>query len=170
MYNPDNEGDLRPAPVRGQQNGKQEMSIAKLSHIISLFGGKELSEAERKDLFEETLLMTLAHATASDSNINPIEVDSVIRIVEGETGNSVSAADVRVAAKSDIYETASLDQYLDRASRSLEAVDRVRILEYLGQVIKSDVRISVLEVDFFNRVAAALKVTPADLVGLREAS
>ena len=50
--------------------------------------------------------------------------------------------------------------------KQLKTEDRITIAQTLGEVIKSDCDISVLEIDFFNRVADSLQITPAELVGL----
>jgi len=42
----------------------------------------------------------------------------------------------------------------------------VKIVQTLAEVIRSDTEVSVLEVDFFNKIADALRATPAELVGL----
>jgi len=144
------------------------MSIARLSNVLKFFGGGEPSEEERQELFKEALLMTLSRASESDSNIDPVEVVSVIEIMHRETGDTVSEADVRVAANSELYETAPLDQHLARLSQNLRTAERVRILKALGEVIISDVRISPREVDFCNWIAKAFAVTPADLLGLSQ--
>ena len=39
-------------------------------------------------------------------------------------------------------------------------------MQALAEVINSDSKVSVLEVDFFNRVADALRISPAELAGL----
>jgi hypothetical protein len=49
------------------------MSIVKLAGIKKLFGGSALTRAEQKQLAKEVLLMTLARATASDSNIKSVD-------------------------------------------------------------------------------------------------
>ena len=40
------------------------------------------------------------------------------------------------------------------------------IIQTLAEVIRSDTEVSVLEIDFFNSVAEALKATHAELIGL----
>lgn len=144
------------------------MSLANLSNILKIFGGKEPNESERQQLFKEALMMTLSRASSSDTDTNPVEVETVRDIVERETGESLSAADVRVAAHSELYESAPLDQYLGRVTKKLLPEERARILVCLAEVIKSDVRVSPREVAFFNWVAKALHVTPAEIVGLHE--
>ena len=47
--------------------------------------------------------------------------------------------------------------------RNLKVEDKINIVRALADVIKSDTQISVLEIDFFNRVADALRITPAEL-------
>jgi uncharacterized tellurite resistance protein B-like protein len=143
------------------------MNTAKLANVLKFFGGGVPTDEERKEIFKEALLMTLSRATSADTNIDPVEVASVIQIMHRETGETISEADVRVAAASELYETAPLDQYLVRMSQNLGSKDRARILKCLGEVVVSDVRISPREVEFFNWIAKALAVTPADLVDLR---
>jgi uncharacterized tellurite resistance protein B-like protein len=142
------------------------MDISKLSNILKIVRGSEPSEEERQSLYKETLLMTLSRASTADANISPVEVETVQAIVKRVTGEDVSAADVRIAAASELYETGRLDHYLSHAARQLASEQRVEICEALAEVIRSDVKVTTREVEFFNTVASALKVTPAELVGL----
>ncbi len=142
------------------------MSIADLSNVLSIFGGSEPDPEKQKELFKEVLLMTLARASSSDSNIQQIEVESIQGILQKETGEEFSVADIRKAARSDLYETVPLRKYLSSASRKLQSEDRVTVIQTLAEVIRSDTEVSVLEIDFFNSVAEALKATPAELIGL----
>ena len=142
------------------------MSIADLSTVLSIFRGSEPDPEAQKELFKEVLLMTLARASSSDSNIHEIEVESIQGILQRETGDEFSIADVRKAARSDLYEKVPLPKYLSSASRKLTSEDKVRVIRTLAEVIKSDTQVSVLEIDFFNSVADALKATPAELIGL----
>ena len=142
------------------------MGIADLSNVLSIFGGTEPDPEKQKDLFKEVLLMTLARASSSDSSIQQIEVESIQGIVKRETGDDISVADVRKAARSDLYEDVPLAKYLASASRKLASQDRVKVIRTLAEVIRSDTEVSVLEVDFFNRIAEALKATPAKLMGI----
>ena len=142
------------------------MSIDNLSHVLKLFGGADLSSEEQNQLFREVLLMTLSRASSSDANTHPVEVESVVKIVKTATGEDVSAADVRVAAASELYESASLEKYLSSCGRKLNASSRVVTVEALAEVIKSDTQVTSREIAFFNMVADALAVTPAELAGL----
>ncbi len=142
------------------------MSIADLSTVLAIFGGSEPDPEKQKELFKEVLLMTLARASSSDSNIQQIEVESIQGILQKETGEEFSVADIRKAARSDLYETVPLRKYLSSSSRKLKSEDRVTVIQTLAEVIRSDTEVSVLEIDFFNSVAEALKATPSELIGL----
>jgi len=142
------------------------MSIADLSNVLKIFSETELDTEHQKELFTEALLMTLARASSSDANIHAVEVESIQQIMQRETGAEVSSQDVRKAARTELYESTPLRKYLSSVRRQLSPTDRVRIVSLLADVIKSDTEISVLEVDFFNMVAEALRTTPAELTGL----
>lgn len=142
------------------------MGIADLSNVLSIFGGGEPDPDKQKELFKEVLLMTLARASSSDTSIAHVEVESIQGILKRETGDEFSVADVRKAARSDLYEEVPLGKYLASAARKLASDDRVRIVQTLAEVIRSDTEISVLEVDFFNSVAESLRATPAELMGI----
>ena len=142
------------------------MGIADLSNVLSIFRGSEPDPEAQKELFKEVLLMTLARASSSDASIQQIEVESIQGILKRETGDEISVADVRKAARSDLYEDVPLGKYLSSASKKLSSEDRVKIVQTLAEVIRSDTEVSVLEVDFFNSIANALKATPAELMGI----
>ena len=142
------------------------MAIFNLDSVLKVFGGTEPTEAELAELHKEVMLMTLARATSADTNIKDIEVEQVRDVLKRRTGEDVSAADVRVAAQSAIFESAPLDRYLNTSAKKLSWQDRISIAEALAEIIKSDGRISDLEIGFFNDVAGALQLTPAQLMGL----
>jgi uncharacterized tellurite resistance protein B-like protein len=146
------------------------MNTGSLSNVLKFFGGGTPTAEEKEALFKEVALLTLARATASDTNIKAIEVDETRAIIQRLTRETVTAPDVRKAANSKIYETASLDKYLAKAGRQLDANHRVEIVEALAEVILCDKRVSSAEVDFFNMVAGAFALTPATLAGLIEST
>ena len=53
------------------------MSFFSMTGISKLFGGASLTEEERANLVKEVMLMTLARAAASDTNIKSVEIDKV---------------------------------------------------------------------------------------------
>lgn len=146
------------------------MAIADLKNVLNIFGQSAPDDEQEAALFNEVLLMTLARASSSDANIDPVEISTIKKIVQRETGEEVTDADVRRAARTELYEEATLRKYLRSVRRQLKASHRVKIVHALGEVIKSDTSINVLEVDFFNRVADSLRVTPAELMGLSAGS
>lgn len=110
--------------------------------------------------------MTLARAADADINIQHVEVDRIREILKQHTGEEFSAGDIRVAARDELYAEATLRKYLGSVRSKLKNEHRVETVHALADVFRSDQAVSVLEVDFFNRVASALEVTPAELAGL----
>ena len=144
------------------------MGIESFSHIIEFFSGgdKQCDAAQKRSLVEEVLLLTLSRATNADSNINPVEVETVRDIFRETVGTEVSVKDVRVAAISDLYKEATLERYLSKVTGKIEAADRQLIVKSLARVIKVDGKISPFEVEFFNGVVKAFGLTPAQTTGL----
>lgn len=142
------------------------MAIADLSNVLRIFRGSDLDPNTQKELYKEVLLMVLARASSSDANIHEVEIETIQNIVSQETGEALKTQDVRKAARTELYESVPLSKYLSSASRDLDDADRVRVIQLLADVIKSDTEVSVLEIDFFNMVASALRVTPAEVAGL----
>jgi len=139
------------------------MAIAKLSSVLEIFRGSSTSEEKQKELYREVLLMTLAQASRSDANIHPVEIEMIQLIMQRDTGQELTEADIRKAARPEWYQSVKLRKYLRSVQRRLKVEDKIKIVRALADVIKSDTQISVLEIDFFNRVADALRITPAEL-------
>jgi len=146
------------------------MSISSLSHILEFFrfGDKELSAEDKKLLVEEVLLMTLARATSTDHNIDPVEVEVAQGVIKEATGSDVSAQDIRIAAISDLYKEATIEKYLSKISSKIDLADRQLVVNSLAQLIRVDGKVSPFEIDFFNNVVDALGLTPAQMAGLEE--
>ena len=62
------------------------MTIADLDTVLKISSGADISEEEQRALFAEVLLMVIARASNSDSNIQQIEVQSILDIVARESG------------------------------------------------------------------------------------
>ena len=142
------------------------MAIADLSNVLKIFGGSDVSDEERVELRKEVMLMTLARAADADINIQSVEVDRIREILKEKTGEDFSAADVRVAARADLYAEANLRKYLSTVRKKLNPQDRSDVVQALAEVFRSDSNVSVLEIDFFNRTVEALNATPAQIAGL----
>ena len=142
------------------------MAIADLKNVLKLFSGSEMSAEHENDLFKEVLLMTLARAADADINIQKVEVDRIQKILKDHTGEDFSTADIRVAARADLYAEATLVKYLGSVYKKMSDAHRAETIQALADVFRSDSSVSVLEVDFFDNVAEALRVRPSQIAGL----
>ena len=142
------------------------MAIADLKNVLKIFGGSDVNDDEKGDLFKEVLLMTLARAANADINIQTVEVDRIAEILKEHTGQDFSSVDIRVAAREELYAEATLRKYLASVRRKLTQSERADTMLALADVFRIDKSVSVLEVEFYNRVAEALQVSAADLAGL----
>jgi len=142
------------------------MAIADLAGVLKIFGGGDVSEDEQNELFKEVLLMTLARAADADINIQHAEVDRIREILKEHTGEEFSQADIRLAARDDLYAESTLVKYLTSVRGKLTDKHRVETVQALADVFRSDLAVNALEVDFFNSVATALQLSPAELAGL----
>lgn len=142
------------------------MAIADLKSVLNIFAGSDVGEDGQGELFKEVLLMTLARAADADINIQTVEVERIQEILKEHTGEEFSSGDIRVAARAELYAEATLRKYLASVRSKMATADRVHTINALADVFRSDCVVSVLEVDFFNRVAEALQATPAEIAGL----
>ena len=142
------------------------MAIADLKSVLKIFSGADIGEEGQSELFKEVLLMTLARAADADINIQKVEVERIQVILKEHTGVDFSSGDIRVAARAELYAEATLRKYLASVRDKMADGDRGHTIRALADVFRSDKVVSVLEIDFFNRVAEALQVTPAEIAGL----
>lgn len=142
------------------------MDYTDLSRIALLFGGEGIEPQERQNLVKEVLLMTLSRASSADSNVRPVEINVIQNILKESTGEDFSESQIRMAAHSELYESAPLEAYLSRVAHTLNEEDRHLIAKSLEHVIRSDLHITYKEVEFYNLVVDALKITPATAIGL----
>ncbi len=142
------------------------MSLINFESVSRLFRNSD-SDADRKQLLKEVLLMVLARATSADTHVDPVEISTAQKILAEVTGEDISASDIQTAAQSAIFERQSLDRYLAQATRRLNDGDRILILKSLIAVIKTDDYVREFEIDYFDRIANALKATPSEIAGLR---
>jgi uncharacterized tellurite resistance protein B-like protein len=142
------------------------MSLINFESLTSLFQSSGSDETS-KQLMKEVLILVLARATSADKNVDPSEIAAVQAVLSEVLGESVSAADIKLASQSELFERQTLDRYLNKAARKLHDEDRVLILQCLVRVLRSDDHIREFELDYFDRVANALKATPSEIAGLR---
>jgi len=142
------------------------MALADLSNVLNIFRERELNAEVQETLFKEVLLMTLARASSADANIDPVEITTVQEIMRRDTDEEVSGADIRLASRPALFEDAPFGKYLASVRKRISSVQRAKVVCALAEVIKSDTKVSVLEIDFFNMVARELQATPAEIAGL----
>lgn len=142
------------------------MAIADLKNVLKIFGGSDLDADKENELFKEVLLMTLARAADADINIQTVEVDRIREILKAHTGEDFTSADIRVAARAELYAEATLVKYLGSVYKKMSDAHRAETVQALADVFRSDSSVSVLEVDFFDNVVAALHVKPSQIAGL----
>jgi len=143
------------------------MALADLSNILNIFRERQMDAGARETLFKEVLLMTLARASSSDANIDPVEVATVQAIMKRATNEEVSEGDIRLASRPALFEEAPFGKYLSSIRKRLTSEQKASVVCALAEVIKSDTKVSVLEVDFFNMVSRELQATPAEIAGLK---
>ncbi len=142
------------------------MAIAELSNVLNIFREREMSSNAKEELFKEVMLMTLARASSSDANIDPVEVTTVQEIMQRLTGEELTSADIRLASRPALFEAAPFGKYLSSIRKRIDPSQRAKVVGALAEVIKSDTKVSVLEIDFFDMVARELQATPSEIAGL----
>lgn len=142
------------------------MSLGSFNSLKSLFNGAD-SDSSSNQLLKEILLLVLARATRADTNIEADEISTVQSILANVLGETIDVADIKLAATSEMFERRTLDRTLTKATRKLSDEDRILILQCLNQVFRADNHIREMELDYFDRVANALKATPSEIAGLR---
>jgi len=120
----------------------------------------------KQELFQETMLMVLSRVTRVDSNIESIEIEKVQEVLKEQLDQEFTDADILTAASSEIYQTQSLERHLSTATRKLDEQERIIILTSLASVIRSDEKVRDFEIDFFDKVALALRATPSEIAAL----
>jgi uncharacterized tellurite resistance protein B-like protein len=142
------------------------MSLVNFSKVTKLFSENKHREKHKQELFKEVMLMVLSRVTRADSNIENVEIVKVQEVLKTELGQDISEAEIRTAASSEIFETQSMERYLATATRKLDERERMVIMTSLASVIRSDQQIRSFELDFFDKVALALRATPSEIAGL----
>ncbi len=142
------------------------MSLVNFARITKLLNESKRGEKHKQELFQEVMLMVLSRVTRVDSNIENVEITRVQEVLKTELGQEISEAEIRTAASSEVFEAQSLERYLSTATRKLDERERVVVLTSLASVIRSDDEVRAFELDFFDRVALALRATPSEIAGL----
>lgn len=144
--------------------------LAAVGAILAIMGFMQTGPTPKgeagRSLADDALLKTLARMSHADTNIKAIEVDTIQKIYNQETGESITTADIRVAARGDLYEDQPFNSYLASIEGTLSQEEKCRIATAMVTVINADSAVSPSEVAFFNEVCSSLKLNPADLTGI----
>ena len=119
------------------RQSENQMAIADLKNVLSIFGGSESSANNPDELFKEVLLMTLSRAAVADINIQAVEVERIREILKEHTGQDFSASDIRVAAREELYAEATLVKYLAKVNKKMRPEDRGHTIQALAEVFRS---------------------------------
>jgi uncharacterized tellurite resistance protein B-like protein len=144
------------------------MPLASLANVLKVFRGDSLTAEEHGKLDREVLLMTLARASRADMNVANVEIGAIQRAMREATGEDLSEADIRVAARSELFESESLQSALAKLSGKLTPKQKSFVAQSLADVIRSDMRISDFELEFFDSVAQSLRMRPSEIAGLNK--
>ena len=142
------------------------MITGKLHTLLNVFRGGEISAEDKAVLFEEVFVTVTGRAVSADTNINPAEVETVQRIYKEVFGEDIQASTIRSAANSELFETTPLENYVKAAGKKLTGADKYVICDAMTQVVNADGKVGKWEIDFFNQMATAMKMTPAEIAGL----
>lgn len=124
---------------------------------------RDRDEHGDRTLGEKVLLECISRMASSDSNVHPVEVETICRVFTSMTGKEATAAEVRTLAGSELYESVPFASYLAGVAGKLGEEDRRRIAKALCEVIAADGHHNPLELDFFNRTVRTLKLDPSDI-------
>ena len=102
-----------------------------LGHFKSREDASAAADDSERTQAHEVLLKALSRMAYADTNIAPSEVATIQRIYEETTGEAISAGDVRVGARADIYEGDTFQKYLKKVRGSLSDDDKTMIMTTL---------------------------------------
>ncbi|MEM9255252.1 MAG: TerB family tellurite resistance protein [Pseudomonadota bacterium] len=140
------------------------MALVDLLNVRQLFG-RDRAEPDQ-EAYRELLLMVLARATYVDAHTDYTEVETVQKVLSDYLGEDISSADVRVAAKSALFETAPLEKYVSSIGPRLPKAQRIQLVHALVDVLRADERVADAEIAYFNMICGALELRFADVAGL----
>jgi len=141
------------------------MATIDLSYIRNLFGDGTKSEGDEQ-AYRELLLMVLARATDADCYTHPAEIEAVQRVIKEQLNEDISEEDITSVATTDLYQSAPLERYISRLAPKLSIEQRQNIVHGLMEVMRSDGQVAASEIEYFNEVVMALRLTYAEVVGL----
>ena len=142
------------------------MPLLNLSAIKASLTGGGSNQAERETL-RELLISVLAKGSRADLHTDASEVAMIQALVAEHTGEQLEAADIRAAAIM-LSDEDSMRGIAKLATKVTEE-HKLLVISALRSVVLADDHVSHREIDYFNAVAAALRLSYADVAGLAEA-
>jgi len=139
------------------------MALVNLQNLKSLMCADSTGDAER-ETFKTLLFTILAKASRVDLHTDTSEVETIQKIMLEYTGENYDAGSIRAEAIAQSQEE-SLRPVAKAASKLPEGL-RVLAIEALASVMRADDQISYAEIDYFNAVAGAMRLSFADVAGL----
>ena len=139
------------------------MALVNLENLKSLMCTESSSDGER-ETFKTLLFTILSKASRVDLHTDSSEVEAIQKIMLEYTGETYEAGTIRAEAIEQSQEE-SLRPVAKAAAKLPEGL-RVLAIDALANVMKADDQISYAEIDYFNAVAGAMRLSFADVAGL----
>jgi uncharacterized tellurite resistance protein B-like protein len=122
------------------------------------------SEGDQREVFRELLFKILTKAARVDLHTADAEITMIQRIMKSYTGEEYAAAAIRTESIAQSQESSL--RPVARLAAKLPESFRVLAIVALEEVMRSDERLSYSEIDYFNAVAGAMRLSFADVAGL----
>ncbi len=139
------------------------MTLVDLDKLKSLLSSGGSADDER-ETFKKMLFMILAKAARVDLHADAAEVAVIQKIMKEYTGADYAAADIHTEALN-LANEKSLRPVSQLAAKLPESLC-VLAINALKEVMRADDKISYAEIDYFNAVAGAMRLSHADVAGL----
>lgn len=141
------------------------MSLVNLDTLKSSVTEGNIAQ-EQLEALRKLLVAVLAKGARADLNADSDEVNTIIQVVRDFTGLELDTATVRAEAIAQSRETSS--RPISKLASTLSHEHKVLVVLALKEVLLADQQVISSEVDYFNVVASALRVSFADAAGLLE--
>jgi uncharacterized tellurite resistance protein B-like protein len=139
------------------------MALVNLQSLKSLMTSTTSADDDRENY--KTLLFTiLTKASRVDLHSDGTEIELIQKIMFDYTGETFDAGSIRAEAIAQA-QGESLRPVAKLAAKLPESM-RVLAIDALASVIRADDNISYAEIDYFNAVAGAMRLSFADVAGL----
>lgn len=139
------------------------MALVDLQTIKARLQGQS-GAADERETFKQLLFKILTKAARVDLHTEGAEVAMIQRIMLAYTGEEYDAGTIRAEALAQSQED-SLRPVARLAAKLPESFCVLAIVA-LEEVMRADENVSYAEIDYFNAVAAAMRLSFADVAGL----